>query len=131
MQAQHNMQAQHKRSTMRLIFLMMVLATGLVAQSDVTPPQLQSFNLSAAALNGAVPGVGGAGTLVSFTLQGLAAGMVRLDLSGVSLLDETLFNIATTPVGASFVVTENVVPEPGSAAVLSLCLLLVVRRRRR
>jgi hypothetical protein len=84
---------------------------------------LGQFGPVSAALNGAVPGVAGTGTLVTFTFQALAAGVAQFGVTGVTLLDETLFDISSSTSNGSVTINAATgVPEPRTTTMVALCL---------
>jgi opacity protein-like surface antigen len=78
-------------------------------------------------LQGAVPGVSGAGTLASISFSAVGAGTTSLTFGDVLLLNSSLADITTTVTNGSLTVTP--VPEPATYVLFALGLAAVARRR--
>ena len=81
----------------------------------------------AAALNGAVPGVTGTGTLAVFSFHAAAPGITTFNLIGVTLLDDTLFDVPVELNGITVTVNSSLspVPEPKTWIPISLAVVLL------
>jgi hypothetical protein len=87
---------------------------------------LGQFGPVGATLNGAGPGVSGAGTLATFTFQALASGVAQFGVTSVTLLDETLFDITASSTPAQVTVNdESTVPEPTTIVLVGLSLATI------
>ena len=86
-----------------------------------------TITFTANSLVGAVPGVNGAGTLVTINFQALAKGSSPIDLSNVMLLDSSFATIAATSVGS----TVSPVPLPSSLWLIGPGLMGLIGLKRK
>jgi hypothetical protein len=87
-----------------------------------------SVTFNADSLIGAIPGVSGSGTLVTFDFLAIGSGISILDLENTTFLDSSLSDLPVTLEGGTVTVSgvPAPTPEPSTALLLVVSLLAVL-----